>query len=126
MAESDRFLALIKRNAKSSKGCDVVAVETINGVYNPATGSVGGTSTLTGTCRGLAVPYSMNSFDTEPVDGVTILKGDRKLIIAVDALLWTPSVLCKFTLYGAEWRVIGISDLMIGDTKIGYKVQIRK
>ena len=127
-------------------GADHTFSRTSGGAYNPATGTVtesnayglsngdeyllsdgsqyvlysptGGLQTLTWSGKGVYQDYS----DSE-IDGTTILRGDRRLIIEALNIVRAPEVGDKIS--GTSEQILNVQTIRPGSTVVAYVCQVR-
>ena len=113
------------RTLLNTHGYDLTFRRTVEGSYNPATGTTGGSSNSDETVRGIYLRYT-----AEEIDGTAVQRGDRKLVIsAVSAtgasLSKTPQSNDKFIGEGNEVKAVMIQTIKSGASVIAYICQVR-
>ncbi len=95
------------------------------GTYNPATGSVSGATTEDYTVLG----YFYN-YDIEEIDGTSVLRGDRKLLLYTKDIvgedLPEPESNDKVLGSGDTVSVISVRKILSGSTVRCYILQVRE
>lgn len=99
--------------------------EVDEGVYDPSTGTV---------LRDAAVSYSVKGYffdyETEEVDGTSVVHGDRRLMISryttTGTTIPTPEVDDSFTGEGDKVKVVSVAKIMFGENPEAYILQVRE
>lgn len=93
---------------------------TASGTYNPATGQLNGTAFTDYTLKG----YFFN-FDLLEIDGTSVARGDRKLLIYAGDLP-KPSPGDTFTGSGDKVSVVSVREVISRGSVLVYILQVRE
>jgi hypothetical protein len=113
MAMSDNMRKVIQ---KLGEPCTVTS--TTQGVFDPATGTVGAGTTTVQT--GYAAPEQYNSFE---IDGTVIQRGDVKLVLS--KLTTRPAVGDTVTMDSIVYRIMDVYPVRMSGADVVYIVQGR-
>lgn len=93
------------------------------GAYNPATGITESTSTT------INVIGYQASFDLSDIDGSSVIRGDRKIILShrdTSGNLIDPDVDDEIDGLGDKVSIVSVSKIMSGSTPLTYICQVRE
>ena len=89
-----------------------------DGSFNPATGQMSGNTTTAFSAKGVLL-----DFETNRIDGASILMTDSKLLMEVGS---KPEINDVVTVNSIAYQVIMVNEINPAGTPVMYEVQLRK
>lgn len=91
------------------------------GSYNPGTDSYGSGSAQSKTLKALVLSYRRDQ-----VDGMMIVAGDRRVIVAAEDVPFDPKPGDRVGIGGLDHQVVMVEPVQPGPFAIGYSLQVRR
>ena len=122
MSFDTRMVALALRMI-NLRGQTIAYTQTIQGAYNPSTGSASTTSTVL-TCKALCSDFSRASDGLAFLSGL-VLEGDKKITIAADSLPFQPLPGDRVQFDTFNMTVQSVKQESAGELAVTYDLRVR-
>ena len=71
-------------------------------------------------------PAVVVQYEEREIDGSTVKRGDRRLLISAEALEYTPTTDDRVTISGQEHAIVSVLPVQPGETAIYIELQVRR